>query len=128
MPDKQPVELVKSRMIYKDLEQILGEDTRDYLLYRQGSGTTVEILDIVVGSERRKGVGRNLINQLLGLLPVEVKLVFAITRSDNFIAQQFYESLHFRVVGVLRNFYQDTPGVLNQVDAVMYGLDRSGSS
>ena len=97
-------------------------DPRDYLVWRQGSGQTVEIYDLAVTSERRKGYGRRLIEQLVvSEMPRGTKLVWAMTRSNNFIAQQFYESLRFRVVGVLRNFYQDSGQ--ETVDAVLYGLD-----
>ncbi len=50
-----------------------------------------------------------------------IKMVWAITRSTNKIAQHFYEELRFRVVGVLRNFYKDEG--LDGVDAIMYGRD-----
>lgn len=99
---------------------LLDNDQRDFLVYRQGSGGTIEIFDIVVGSERRVGRGRNLVDKLLKSIPQSVKLVWAITRADNFIAQAFYEELHFRVIGVLRYFYQDGA---ETVDAVMYGRD-----
>lgn len=99
------------------------EDKRDYLAWREGSGypLTVELYNISVGSERRKGKGRKLVNLLLGSIPKETKLVFAITRATNFIAQRFYEEMRFRVVAVLRHFYQDGPE--QTVDAIMYGRD-----
>jgi ribosomal protein S18 acetylase RimI-like enzyme len=98
----------------------LDADFRDFLIWRQGSGNTVEIYDIAVGSERRKGRGRALVNKLYEQVPTGTKLVWAITRSDNFIAQEFYEELQFRVVGILRNFYQDSG---KTVDAILYGRD-----
>ncbi len=101
--------------------RIQGRDSRDFLLYREGSGGTVEIFDIVVGSERRVGIGKKMVYHLLETkVGPEVKLVWAITRASNFIAQHFYEGLHFRVVGVLRSFYKDEGRI---VDAIMYGLD-----
>lgn len=94
----------------------------DYLTYRIGSGKTVEIYDIVVNSERRQGKGRWLVNRLIDSLPKDIRLVFAITRADNFIAQQFYESLRFRVVAPLRDFYgYKTKDGRDTVDAIMYG-------
>ena len=98
----------------------------DFLDWRQGSGNTVEILHIQVDSRRRQGIGRWLINQLLDHadLPEGTRLVWAVTRADNLIAQLFYEELRFRVVGVLRNFYGTrTERGTECVDAVMYGRD-----
>lgn len=96
----------------------------DYIQYRQGSGNTVEITDISVVSERRKGKGRYLVNELISnFVSPSIVLVWAITRADNLIAQQFYEELRFRVVGVLRHFYQDEPQGKGMVDAIMYGRD-----
>lgn len=92
----------------------------DYLEYRYGSGGTVEILDIAVMSERRTGNGRRLIERLMASLP-QGTLVWAITRASNIIAQHFYEGMKFRVVGVLRSFYQADPFVKDDVDAIMYG-------
>src|SRR2546422_460270 len=103
---------------------IVLDDPRDFLVYRPGSGDTVEILDIQVGSERRQGRGRKPVEHLLRNLPPETNLVWAITRANNLAAQGFYERLRFRVVAVLRNFYgtRDEDGK-ETVDAIMYGKD-----
>jgi len=104
--------------------RIVLEDERDFLEHRQGSGNTVEIFDIQVGSERRKGRGRELIETLLKSLPNECYLVYAITRSCNLIAQEFYESVGFRVVAVLRDFYGTKSETgQDQADAIMYGYN-----
>lgn len=95
--------------------RLLGADVRDYLDYRHGSGNSVEIYDIAVGSERRKGIGTAMFRSLLATLKRSC-LVFAIARSENRVAQQFYLSIGFRVVGVLCKFYQEG-------DAIMYGYD-----
>lgn len=102
----------------------LDKDTRDFLVYRSGSGkNSIEIYDIQVGSDRRKGRGRALVNTLLThYTPRDVNLIYAITRSSNLIAQEFYEGLGFRVVGVLRNFYKDEFSK-DCADAIMYGRD-----
>lgn len=107
-----------------NLQTITGTDPRDWLKWRQGSGNTVEIYDIVVGSERRKGFGRALVYKLYKQVPPGTNLVWAITRASNQIAQLFYEELGFRVVAVLRNFYRmyDREGK-ECVDAIMYGKD-----
>lgn len=119
-------------MKYLNLVEVQGrielEYSDDFLIYRQGSGNTIEILDINIGSERRrKGLGRKLVDLLFrDKLPPETVLVWAITRADNFKAQQFYEKLRFRIVANLRNFYQDTPDRLahhGTVDAILFGRD-----
>jgi ribosomal protein S18 acetylase RimI-like enzyme len=99
---------------------------RGFLVWRAGSGRTVEIFDIAVPNEyRRQGHGRTMVNKLVDrLMPTNVVLLWAITRSDNVIAKQFYEELGFRIVANLWNFYQDTEQ-RNTVDAVMYGRDLS---
>lgn len=95
----------------------------DFLEYRLASGGhCIEIIEIQVSTQRRKGTGRALIRKLVEILPPHVTLVIAITRSSNFIAQQFYEACKFRVVGVLRNFYYDGT-TSDNVDAIMYGLN-----
>lgn len=102
----------------------LDGDKRDYIVFRQGSGNTVEIYDIVVGSVRRCGRGRALVNMLTDrYLPNGTRLVFAVTRTDNAIAIAFYIEMGFRVVGVLREFYRDQPGLVRHVDAIMFGKD-----
>lgn len=103
------------------MPRISLDDPRDYLDWREGSGGTVEIADIVVGSERRRGRGRRLIETLLAQVQA-APTVWAITRAGNEIAQQFYESLGFRVIGVLRRFYGEALGV----DAILYGRSPRG--
>lgn len=104
------------------MNRLTGDDPRDYLDYREGSGGTVEIFDLAVNSERGKGKGRAMVERLLALHDEDgTRLVWAITRIDNLIAQSFYEALGFRVVAVLRQFYQDSPH--KHADAVMFGKD-----
>lgn len=92
----------------------------DYLKWRQGSGATVEIYDIVVGSERREGHGREMVRILKTRVPLETKLIFAIARESNGIAKDFYTALGFRIVGRLQRFYNDDCGIEN---AIVFGLD-----
>lgn len=87
----------------------------DFLDYREGSGQTVEIYDIQVGSDRRKGRGKALLDALFKSLPADTR-VWAITRAENEVAQEFYEACGFRVCGVLRRFYSGYTGV----DAIMF--------
>ncbi len=104
---------------------ILNNDDRDYLIWREGMGRTVEIFDIAVGSERRKGKGSELIRIMLKYfiaLPEEKRpaLVYAITRISNTIAHEFYEYQGFRIVGRLHNFYRDGSGTEH---GLLFGLD-----
>lgn len=108
-------------ILLNPMNKIVLSDSRDFLMWRQGSGETIEIFDIAVGSERRKGRGRQLLNLLFNSLEANT-VVWAITRSDNEIAQQFYEATRFDIIGVLRRFY----GVENGVDAIMYGRKAKG--
>ena len=97
----------------------LGDDV-DYLDWRLASGGTVEIMDIVVNSDRRKGVGRKLVSALLRFHDPLTR-VWAITRSENLIAQKFYEALGFDAIP-LRRFYSDE----KRIDAVMYIRSAGG--
>lgn len=112
---------------------ILNNDPRDFLIWREGMGRTVEIYDIAVGSERRMGKGTRLVELLLielGRKPEAERptLIYAITRMSNEIAHQFYESFTthdnpngFRIVARLHRFYRDGGGDVET--ALMYGLD-----
>lgn len=99
------------------------EDPRDFLHYRAGSGNAVEIFDIQVGSERRKGNGRKLVNILIKRLPPGCTRIYAITRAENKIAQQFYTELRFVPIPLF-DFYgvHDERGV-RTVDAILYMRD-----
>lgn len=110
---------------------LIGPDshpTGDTLIWRQGSGNTVEIFDISVCADRRReGRGRTMMNILLdSQLPEGTRTVYAITRSTNRIAQQFYEALKFRPVP-LYDFYKNDEN-LCYCDALMYVLDVGSKS
>jgi ribosomal protein S18 acetylase RimI-like enzyme len=96
---------------------IVGTIENDHLIYRIGSGDTVEILDIQVMSKRRMGIGRRMVSKLLADLPPTIKLVYAFTRSSNEISQEFYKGIGFRCVAVARKFYQGE-------DSILWGVDR----
>lgn len=78
------------------------------LVYRRGSGTTIEIYEIEVRSDRRKGVGRALIEKLIEQAKrLFITRIWALTREENKIAQTFYNALGFTRSDLLRNFYPD---------------------
>lgn len=108
-------------MLVNGCTRITLEDPRDFVDYREGSGHTIEIFDIQVGSERRQGKGRRLLELLFAHLKPETR-VWAITRADNETAQQFYEACQFKTVNVLRRFYGPAVGV----DALMFVRKAGG--
>lgn len=66
----------------------------------------IEIVDIVCGSDRRRGIGTSMVKELMLFAKQEDAVnVFAITRVENEIAQQFYEAVGFECCGILRRFY-----------------------
>jgi ribosomal protein S18 acetylase RimI-like enzyme len=87
---------------------------KDYLIYREGSGHTLEIFDIAVYGHRRSGVGTQLFNILLK--ETTETRIFAITRKENEIAQQFYAKLGF--IGY------DLPKLYPDGDAMIYIYTR----
>jgi ribosomal protein S18 acetylase RimI-like enzyme len=107
------------------IQVVHPDNTKSVLNWRWSSGGhTVEILDIDVPNEhRRKGIGRLMVHQLIHMvMPMGARLIYAITRTNNITAQQFYTELRFRIVAPLWNFYQDTDEA-NIIDALMYGRD-----
>ena len=96
-----------------------------YIEFRYAPGNTCEIVNIEVeGEHRGQGIGRRLIEMLFEeVVKMDVHNVYAITRTDNLIAQQFYEKLRFEVTGVLRRFYRSDGRC---VDAIMYGRSPKG--
>lgn len=87
-----------------NVTKLIGDDPGDYVEYRDAGGGSVEITDIQVVSSRRSGVGRALLSAMMSTLPPESR-VFAVTRHDNLIAQQFYEQCGFEISGYLRRHY-----------------------
>lgn len=103
----------------------IDDDTRDFLVWREGQGRTIEIYDIQVGSDRRKGRGRRMVETLVAeqraLAHNGAVVVYAITRWNNTIAHEFYEALGFRIVARLHNFYRESAGDIEH--GIVYGLD-----
>lgn len=70
---------------------------------------TIHVLNFAVHPDaRRQGVGREMVCKLTSKLTPSRRntIVLEVTES-NLIAQQFFRSLGFRAVRVLRDFYQD---------------------
>lgn len=99
----------------------LDGDKGDYLDWQARPDGTVEIVDVAVNSERRVGKGRRLVEVLFNQLEPRTR-VWAITRADNLIAQQWYESLQFECIAALRRYY----GHEKSADALMFGRKAGG--
>jgi len=84
----------------------------DFLNYRNGSGDTIEIYDILVNSERGKGIGTNLLNILKEREPN--KVIFAFTRESNTLARAFYRKNGFQET-LIPNFYPE-----NSIMEILY--------
>lgn len=92
----------------------------DYIIFSPRGGSMVEIEDIAVMSERSKGRGRALVDDMLVIVErnwPETKVVSARTRASNDNAHSFYRALGFRELGRLERLYEGTE------DCVVFGLD-----
>lgn len=87
---------------------------QDYLEWQHTHGGNVEITDIAVSSERRKGYGKLLVKMLIDLVSERAHMIWVITRTSNTTAGCFYSSQGFRVLAILLEFYPEG-------DAVVYG-------
>lgn len=99
------------------MQRISLNNDQDFLVWREGSGNTVEIFELAVYTARREGIGTKLIKQLVADVPKDCHLVWAMTRKANKIAQEFYVAVGFCAVAILPRFYGEGD------DAVIYGLD-----
>lgn len=106
-----------------DFRPGLGDDTgryvrleHGYIEYRYAPANGCEIVNLEVeNGHRRQGVGRRLLEMLLEEVRGKAERVYAITRSDNEVAQQWYERMGFMGCP-LRRFY----GEFTKVDAILY--------
>ena len=80
---------------------------KDYLVYREGQNYTTEIYDLAVMSERRKGIGTEMINKL----KEKGGHLYAFMRYSNHRAKSFYEKNGF-VAYHLPKFYPDEDAYL----------------
>lgn len=80
------------------------KNKNDILEYRLGNAGTVEIFDIVVRSERQRGVGRSMIQELIE--KESPSTIYAFCRASNANAHHFYRKVGFREVDI-GEFYED---------------------
>ena len=81
----------------------------DFIQYRAGKDNTYEIFDIKVGSERTKGIGRELVQEMIK--KANPRIIYGFTRASNENARLFYKALGFREVE-LKNFYENEDAIM----------------
>lgn len=89
------------------------QDQRGYLVWRHGTGNTVEILHLEA-SARRLGYGRSLVRHLLSDLydsGFDVSTVYGFTRERLVQAQVFYVGIGFNLIS-LKDYYGDGGSVM----------------
>lgn len=89
-------------------------DGKDFLEFKVMGGQTVEIVDILVRTSRRTGIGTNLVGELIDRVEKPCR-IYAFARSENAIAAAFYKRLGFSRSVVLKKFYLD-----DNADAALY--------
>jgi len=75
------------------------------------NGTRIHVLNFAVASNfRRRGVGTQMLSKLTGKLPAQrrTRIVLEV-RETNLVGQQFFRAQEFRAVGVIQDYYEDTP-------------------
>lgn len=93
----------------KNWTKIIKKNKVDFLVYRPAGGGTIEMFDIAVMSERGKGIGTSLINEMIKR--EKPKVIHGITRESNEGAITFYKKLGFTTT-LLENFYPDGNAVM----------------
>jgi len=104
--DRNGIDVTDSRV--SNLKTSKGSSDVDFLDWRLRHGGVVEITNIIVGSERGKGIGRTMVEYLVNWITMYYKnyhSIYVFTRKSNEIAHQFYENIEFKVAGVLEGFY-----------------------
>lgn len=87
-------------------------DHRGYVVWRAGTGRTVEVLQLFA-SEYRQGYGTSMLSDMCGkLTDTEVATVFGFTRAQSVRAQVFYISLGFKLTRV--------PAMYAEGDAILF--------
>jgi ribosomal protein S18 acetylase RimI-like enzyme len=89
------------------MEKIEINNGKDYLVWRQGSGETIEIFDIAVFSKRGVGAGTKMLQMLVDTVRGNTSLIWAMTRESNQNAHLFYEKRGFKLLAKLEGFYGD---------------------
>jgi ribosomal-protein-alanine N-acetyltransferase len=87
-----------------------GERVVGFMIYELHK-SRLHILNFAVAAEfRRRGVGRQMIEKLVGKLSSQRRTRITLeVRETNLAAQLFFKSANFRAVTVLRAYYEDSP-------------------
>jgi [ribosomal protein S18]-alanine N-acetyltransferase len=87
-----------------------GERVVGFMIYELHK-TRLHILNFAVAPEfRHRGVGRQMIDKLLGKLSSQRRVRITLeVRETNLPAQLFFKAAGFRAVTVLRSYYEDSP-------------------
>lgn len=101
------------------------ENEHGYLVWRQGSGNTIEIFEIEVDDDhRQQGHGTNLIEQLEEYgRKNHYLMMWAITRHSNRPARAFYDNTGFSILAAPLTFYKDEQSIAGKraPEAIIYG-------
>jgi ribosomal-protein-alanine N-acetyltransferase len=92
-------------MVAEHAERVVG-----FMIYELHK-TRLHILNFSVASDvRRRGVGRQMIDKLLGKLSSQRRTRITLeVRETNLAAQLFFRASGFRATSVLHEFYDDSP-------------------
>jgi ribosomal-protein-alanine N-acetyltransferase len=92
-------------MVAEHAEHVVG-----FMIYELHK-TRLHILNFAVGSSvRRRGVGTQMIEKLIGKLSSQRRTEISLeVRETNLAAQIFFRGNGFRATNVLREFYDDSP-------------------
>lgn len=92
-------------MVAEHAERVVG-----FMIYELHK-TRLHILNFAVASDvRRRGVGRQMIEKLVGKLSSQRRTRISLeVRETNLAAQVFFRSSGFRATSVLHDFYDDSP-------------------
>jgi ribosomal-protein-alanine N-acetyltransferase len=87
-----------------------GERVVGFMIYELHK-TRLHILNFAVAPQyRRQGIGRQMIDKLLGKLSSQRRVRITLeVRETNLPAQLFFKAASFRAVTVLRSYYEDSP-------------------
>jgi len=89
--------------------QLIKNNGLDKIVFREGMDNTWEIYDIKVTSQRRKGIGTQLINEMIEA--TNPRIVYAFTRESNGLGRAFYKKLGFKEIPV-PNFYEEGNAIM----------------
>jgi ribosomal-protein-alanine N-acetyltransferase len=92
-------------MVAEQNEQVVG-----FMIYELHKSRLHVLNFAVAETQRRRGVGRQMIGKLVGKLsPQRRTRIMLEVRETNLAAQLFFRSNGFRAVSVLRAYYEDSP-------------------